>query len=109
MSFTDSDVPTPATTKQLIDLLTSTASNKSGFQRAHVVGEAFADRPELTWFRWVLGSKEQDSRVNGVLAPQTQRGGAILGVAVHFSEHEEEFNQLFFQTDEVGLDESKKW
>ena len=55
MGFTSSDLPTPTSTKDLIDPLSSPESNSSGFQRAHIVGEAFANDPRLSWFRWVLG------------------------------------------------------
>jgi hypothetical protein len=60
-------IPTPPTTKKLIDPL-DTGNNKSGFQRAHIVGDKFAQRGPLAWFRWILGSCGENSRVNGVLA-----------------------------------------
>ncbi len=102
-------IPTPDSTKDLIDPL-DTSTNRSGFQRAHIVGDAFAQVRGLSWFRWILGGVNgQNANVNGVLAPQSQRGGAILGVAVHRFEHVAEFNDLFFESDPDGLEKSNKW
>ena len=109
MGFTSNDIPSPTDTKDLIDPKTPSSQNTSGFQRAHIVGEDFASRDPLGWFRWLLGPREQNSRVNGVLAPQRQRGGAILGVAVHLSNHVPEFDRLFFDESQAGLDSSSKW
>jgi hypothetical protein len=101
-------IPTPRTTKTLIDPLDNT-NNISGFQRAHIVGDEFAKSNELSWFRWILGRTGQNNNVNGVLAPQAQRGGAVLGAAVHRSNHVDAFDSLFFDSSEDGLRDSNKF
>lgn len=47
-------IPTPTSIKDLIDPLDNTA-NKSGLQRAHIVGEDFGTGTELEWFGTILG------------------------------------------------------
>jgi hypothetical protein len=85
--MTVQNIPTPRTTKTLIDPRDN-VTNASDFQRAHIVGDDFAkNTTSLSWFRWILGPTAQNNTVNGVLAPQAQRGGAILGAAVHRSDH----------------------
>jgi hypothetical protein len=48
-------IKTPETIKTLIDPLDK-STNKSGFQRAHIIGKEFADRGPLAWFRRILGT-----------------------------------------------------
>jgi len=61
MPFTNTDLPTPTETKDLLDPATPASQNSSGFQRAHIVGEAFADRAILSWFRWIMGPQAKSA------------------------------------------------
>ena len=58
-------IPTPTEIKPLIDPLDKT-SNRSGFQRAHIIGEDFAKIPGLAWFRKILGTSGQNAGINGI-------------------------------------------
>lgn len=58
-------------------------NNTSGFQRAHIVGRAFMEQNELRWLRDILGPNGADNALNGILLPEGNRGGLLLGVAEH--------------------------
>src|SRR5687768_6103640 len=105
MADTVQNRPTP---KGIVDLLDKRLSG-TGFQRAHIIGDAFANRPALAWFRDLLGPAGANERFNSVLLPEAERGGAILGAAVHYQEHVEEFNQLFYDSDPTTGPTSNKY
>src|SRR5258706_16102875 len=102
------NIPTPTNIKDLIDPLDNT-SNKSGFQRAHIIGEDFGTGTELDWFAKILGPAGINESFNAVLLPQSARGGALLGAAVHRSNHVSEFDSLFYDSDPNTKDSSDRW
>jgi len=101
-------IPTPTDIKDLIDPLDQT-TNKSGFQRAHIIGEDFGTGQELDWFGKLLGPNGINEAFNGVLLPQSARGGAVLEAAVHRSNHVPELNSLFYDADPDTKGTSNRW
>lgn len=105
MAGTVQGMPTPTG----VDHLLNTRLSKTGFQRAHIIGKAFANSFSNDWFGKMLGSNGVNEVLNGVLLPEASRGGAILGSAVHYLEHVEEFNTLFYDADPATNASSTKW
>ena len=101
--------PTPTGLFSLLGL--SSNPSNSGFQRAHIIGVGFVRRPaaNLQWLATLLGPNGADVQFNSVLLPEAERGSAILGTALHFQEHIEPFNTLFFDSDDEELDNSNKY
>lgn len=85
----------------LLALLGNLFKNKTGFQNAHIVGSNFAP----AWFRAVLGSV--DNPLNFIPLPETTRGGATLGVAVHSGEQVRAFNRLFYDVGAAATTSNK--
>ncbi|MBR0984324.1 AHH domain-containing protein [Bradyrhizobium liaoningense] len=79
------------------DLITPrNPNNTNGFQGAHIIGDKFWTRA-LGWITQNLGADfNQNSSLNGVLLPEGNRGGAVLGTAEHFGNHVDAFDGLFY-------------
>jgi hypothetical protein len=100
------------TPKDIVDLLDLRRS-ATGFQRAHIVGDAFAKEFAEQWFSKLFGKNllGQNNAANGVLLPEASRGGFVLGAGVHNQEHVPAFNDLFYNNDPNLLvrEGSPKW
>jgi A nuclease family of the HNH/ENDO VII superfamily with conserved AHH len=100
------------TPKDIVDLLDLRRS-ATGFQRAHIVGDAFAKEFAEQWFSKLFGKNllGQNNAANGVLLPEASRGGFVLGAGVHNQVHVPAFNDLFYNNDPNLLvrAESSKW
>jgi A nuclease family of the HNH/ENDO VII superfamily with conserved AHH len=103
-------VQTIKTPKDIVDLLDLRRS-ATGFQRAHIVGDAFAKRFKNQWFSKLFGKNllGQNNAANGVLLPEASRGGFVLGASVHNQEHVEAFNSLFYDANPDTNGSSQKW
>src|SRR5690349_14613989 len=95
-----SDIKRPTGLKDLIS--PRNPANKSGFQGAHVAGDKFW-QAQLNWLTQNLGADfNPDNRLNGVLLPEGNRGGAVLGVAEHFGDNVDAFDRLFYDSNTPG-------
>ena len=91
------DIPRP---QGLKDLITPPNSrNTTGYQGAHVAG-LDEWKTNLQWLTDQLGAGvNPNARMNGVLLPEGNRGGAVLGVAEHNGKRVEAFDRLFYDLD----------
>jgi hypothetical protein len=74
-----SDVPP----QRLLSLIGNLSRNSTGFQNAHIIGQAFSTRFAGNWFSVVMGALGVNDPQNIIPLPETTQGGATLGVAVH--------------------------
>jgi len=102
------DLPRPSMLRFLLG--PRLPQNQNGFRGAHIVGDNFW-ATVVSWLNDLGFDGNADSNSNVVLLPESERGGAVLGVATHLGNHFKEFDQLFYfgLTDPDDPDELAKF
>src|SRR4051794_1582257 len=84
----------------LLNFIDARSGRTTGLQGAHLIGDKFWARRDLGFLGRLGYGIAVEASSNGSLAPETARGGYVLGVSVHDGQQLDAFDQLQFDVDD---------